>query len=160
MARVAFEPDDVDAAFEELDARYIAGEAAAYARPWSVIAALYAGFNRRELPATTPDWTYIDHRPLVGLKAKQLSASIDALWEQTSDISIYMESVHRLNSLGAVVTHTARGISRDDFDAEWRMINVYTVEGDLISRVETFDEADLDAALARFDELDRPAASA
>jgi hypothetical protein len=71
-----------------------------------------------------------------------------------------MESVHRLNSLGAVVTHTARGISRDDFDAEWRMINVYTVDGGLISRVETFDEADLDAALARFDELDRPAASA
>ena len=31
-----------------------------------------------------------------------------------------------------------------------------TVEGDLISRCEIFDEADLDAALARFDELDRP----
>ena len=28
-----------------------------------------------------------------------------------------------------------------------------TFEGDLISRVEVFDEADLDAALARFDEL-------
>ena len=32
-----------------------------------------------------------------------------------------------------------------------------TVEGDLISRAEIFDEADLDAALARFDELSRPA---
>ena len=45
------------------------------------------------------------------------------------------------------------GISQEGFDAEWRMIDIFTVEGDLISRCEIFDEADLDAALARFDEL-------
>ena len=33
-----------------------------------------------------------------------------------------------------------------------------TVEGDLINRSERFDEADIDAALARFDELSRPPA--
>ena len=33
------------------------------------------------------------------------------------------------------------------------MIDILTVEGDLINRCEVFDEADLDAALARFDEL-------
>ena len=32
-----------------------------------------------------------------------------------------------------------------------------TVDGDLINRCELFDEADLDAAIARFDELSRPA---
>ena len=37
------------------------------------------------------------------------------------------------------------------------MIFIDTVEGNLISRFEFFDEADLDAALARFDELSRPA---
>ena len=36
-------------------------------------------------------------------------------------------------------------------------IELLTVEGDLINRVEFFDEADLDAALARFDELSQPA---
>ncbi len=36
-------------------------------------------------------------------------------------------------------------------------INILTVQGDLISRGEIFDEADLVAALARFDELGRPA---
>ena len=35
------------------------------------------------------------------------------------------------------------------------MIDVFTVEGDLLNRCEIFDEADLDAALARFDELSR-----
>ena len=58
---VAFDPDDIDAAFAELDARYLAGEAAAHAHTWSVIAGSYAAFNRRELPATTPDW--VEHRP-------------------------------------------------------------------------------------------------
>jgi hypothetical protein len=64
-----------------------------------------------------------------------------------------METVHRLSDLGAVVTHTARGISHEDFGAEWRMIDIFTVERDLISRCEMFDEADLDAALATFGEL-------
>ena len=32
-----------------------------------------------------------------------------------------------------------------------------TVDGDLVNRCEVFDEADLDAALARFDQLSRPA---
>ena len=36
-------------------------------------------------------------------------------------------------------------------------IAILTVEGDLINRCELFDESDLDAALARFDEL-RPQA--
>ena len=43
-----FDPDDIDAAFEELDARYVAGEAAAHAHTWSVMARVYAALNRRE----------------------------------------------------------------------------------------------------------------
>ena len=50
VAKVAFDPDDIDAAIAELDARYLAGEAAAHAHTWSVIARTYAGFNRHELP--------------------------------------------------------------------------------------------------------------
>ena len=134
-AAVNFDSDDIDAAFDELDARYLAGEAAAYAHAWSVISRLYAGFNRHALPATTPDWTFIDRRRLITIEASDLSAFIDAGWGQFSDISIYMEAVHRLSDLGAVVTHTARGASREDFDAEWRMIDLYTVEGELISRL-------------------------
>ena len=61
MARVLFDPDDIDAAFKELDARYLAGEAAAHAHTWSVIAEVYAAFNRHELPADA-DWVNVDHR--------------------------------------------------------------------------------------------------
>ena len=86
-----------------------------------------------------------------------MTAYIRATWDLTPDFSIYIEAVHRLSNLGAVVTHVAHGTSQEGFDAEWRMVNVLTFEGDLINRCELFDEADLDAALARFDELSRPA---
>jgi hypothetical protein len=156
VAGLTFDLDDVDAAFEELDARYVAGEAAAHSRTWSVIAGTYARFNRHEFPPTTPDSVFIDHRPLVTMEAVDLAASLRAAWDLTPDISIRIEAVHRLSELGAVVTQTLKGSSPEGFDADWRMIEIFTVEGDLLSRCEMFDEADLDAALARFDELSRP----
>ena len=64
VAVVTFDPDDIDAAFAELDARYLVGEAAPHAQAWSVIARTYAAFNRHEFPSTTPNSVYIDHRPL------------------------------------------------------------------------------------------------
>ena len=54
VAYVAFDPDDFDAAIAELDARYLAGEAASYAQTWSSFAIAFAGFNRRELTRWRP----------------------------------------------------------------------------------------------------------
>lgn len=68
-------------------------------------------------------------------------------------VTTNIEEVHRLNQLGAVYTWAGHGTSQEGFDAEWRGVNIVTVEGALISRTELFDETDLDAALARFDEL-------
>jgi hypothetical protein len=155
-AQISFDVDDIDSAVLELDARYLAGEAAAHTHTWSVIAGLSAGFNRRERPATTPDFSYIDHRRVITIEATDpdLSAFIRADWDLMPEISIYMEAVHRLSDLGVVVTHTARGVSHEDFDVEWRMINLFRADGNLISRCEMFDEADLDAALARFEDLE------
>ena len=48
-AAVVFDTDDMGAAFAELETRYLAGEAAAYAHTWSVIASAFAAFNRHEL---------------------------------------------------------------------------------------------------------------
>ena len=60
------------------------------------------------------------------------------------DSRIYIETVHRLSQLGAVVTQVMQGTSRDGFDAEWREIGILTVEGSLISRCELFDDSDLE----------------
>jgi class 3 adenylate cyclase len=154
-ARFLFDLNDIDAAFEELDARYLAGEAAEHAHAWSVVMDGYAAFNRHELPTTTPDYTIVDHRLLITIDASDETANIRATWDLMPDISVHIEAAHRLSDLGAVVTVAPRGTSKDGFAAEWRMIQLLTVEGDRRNRCEIFDEADLDAALARFAELER-----
>jgi hypothetical protein len=120
VARIAFDPDDIDAAFAELDARYVAGEGAAHAHTWSVIAEMYGALNRRELPAVTKDWANVDHRPLVTIEPNDLATTLRAMWDLVPDVSMYVEAVHRLTSFGAVVTHTSYGTSQEGFDAEWR----------------------------------------
>ena len=80
-AVVIFDPDDIDAAFEELDARYLAGEAADHSHTWSVITHAYAALNRRELAATTPDWVNIDHRRGIAVARGDLTPYIRAAWD-------------------------------------------------------------------------------
>ena len=156
-AAVVFDLDDIEAAFEELDARYLAGEAAANAHTWSVIARAIAAFNRHELPEFMPDWVNVDHRRARWFAPGDLTAYIRATLDLAPDVNVYIEGLHQLSNLGAVFTQVTRGTSQDGFDAEWREIVLATIEGDLINRIEVFDEADLDAALARFDELSRTA---
>ncbi|WP_369803293.1 BTAD domain-containing putative transcriptional regulator [Mycobacterium sp. E2699] len=156
-ASILFDADDLGGATAELDARYLAGEATAHARTWSVIGGVYAALNRHELPATTPDWINIDHRSLVSVEAGGIAAYLRATWDHSPDAGIYIEAVHRLSDMGAVLTHAAYGTSHKGFDAEWRMVELLTFDGDLISRSEMFDEADVDDAVARFDQLSRPA---
>jgi class 3 adenylate cyclase len=157
VARVSFDVDDIDAAYTELDARYLAGEAAAHSHAWSVVARNYAAFNRHEFPSTTPDWVTIDHRRATSIEPGDLTAYIRSLWDVAPDATVYIETVHRVSDLGVVVTQASKGTSQQGFEAEWREINLSTVDGELITRCELFDEEDIDAALARFDELTRPA---
>src|SRR6185312_4530381 len=157
-AIVVFDLDEIDAAFAELDARYLAGEAAAHSHTWSAITATYAAVNRGEIPATAPDLVDIDHRLVAAIGPGDVKAYLRAALGDSVDNRVYIEAVHRLTDLGAIVAHAAHGTSRDGgLKAEWRMANVIQVEGDLISRYEMFDESDLDAALTRFEALHPPA---
>ena len=160
VAIVPFDLDDIDAAFAELDARYLAGEAATslHARGRSSRVD-YTALNRHELPPTTSDCVSIDHRRGTAFAPGELIAYFRAAWDLTADVRTYVEAVHRLNDLGAVCTHAAHGISHEGFDAEWRGVDLLTVEGDMVNRCEVFEEADLDAAIARFEEL-QPAGAA
>jgi DNA-binding SARP family transcriptional activator len=155
-AHVVFQPDDIDAAFEELENRYLAGEAAAYAHTWSRVVEAHAGLNRMELPSTTPDWVNIDHRRGTPFGSGDLVAYIRSAWDLMPDIHGHIEAVHRLNSLGAVLTHVITGTSQEGFAASWRQINILTVDGDLFNRIEIFDETDLDTALTKFDQIPGP----
>ena len=156
VTRVVFDQEDIDAAFTELDARYLTGDAAPHAYAWSVVAGAYAALDRHEMPPTTPDWVNIDRQRLAMMEPGDAAAHLRAAWEALPDFSIHVVAVHRLTDLGAVVTWFAGGPSQQDFDTEQQGIGVMMVKGDLINHFELFDDVDLDAALATFDELSRP----
>lgn len=99
-ATVLFDPNDIDAAVSELDARFMAGEGALYADIWSLVIKTYAAFNRHELSKTTPDWANIDHRLGVGSATGEMNTYVSAMWEVVPDVSTHIESVHRLSTLG------------------------------------------------------------
>lgn len=155
---VTFDLDDGTAAFAELDARYLAGEAAPYSAVWSAVAGSYAALNRREPPLTTPGCANVDHRREIAFGPGDGTAYVQTGWHLDQGIDIYVEQPHRLSSIGAVVTYVVQATSDDGLDAEWRGIAVFTADGETINRTEVFDEADLDAALARFRgaQLSRP----
>ncbi len=147
------DPDDIDAAFEELESRYLAGEAVAHAQTWSVIANTYAALNRYEIYPTTTDLVSIDHRLGVPFAPGDLIAYVRAAWVQMPDLTFRIDAVHRLSDVGAVFTEVLKGTTQEGFVAEWRLAEIMTVEGDRINRAEIFDEAQLDDAIARFDEF-------
>ena len=97
-----------------------------------------AAFKRRELPATTPDWVNVDHRRATAFAPGYFLAYLRAAWDQLPDISFRIEAVHRLSSLGAVVTHYLHGTSQEGFEAEWREIHLMTIEGDLYNSQRSF----------------------
>ena len=151
---VLFDADDVDAAFAELDTRYLAGEASVHAGAWSAIVGANAAFNRREMPATTADWVNVDHRRGgMAFAPGDQTAYIRATWDVAPHISNRIVAVHRLGDRGAVFTQSVQATSRDGFNGKWRDVVVLTVDGDMINHCEVFDEADFDDAVARFDEL-------
>ena len=120
-----------------------------------VISATYVAFNRYELPQM--DWVNIDHRRATPFASRDLGAAMRSLKELTPDLNVRAEAVHRLDTFGAVVTNASSGTTEAGFGAEWRMIQVILVDGDRVVRCEIFDEADINAALARFDELTQSA---
>ena len=91
------------------------------------------------------------------IEAGEDTVYVRAGWEFMPEVTLYIEAVHRLSDQGAVVTFAAYGTTRDGFDAEWRAVTTLTVDGDLINRCEIFDEVDLGTALAKFEQLSRPA---
>ncbi len=99
-----FELDDFDAAITELDARYLAGEAAAHARTWSVITQGHAALGRNQLPPLTPDCVSIDHRRGTSFAPGELTAYFRAGFDLDQNIRSYVEVVHRLSDLGGVCT--------------------------------------------------------
>ena len=89
VATVRFDADDLDAAYAELDARYLAGEAAPHARVWAGMQEFRRAFAERDWDALAarcaPDIVVHDRR-LLG-------------WETLHGPAAYLEALHSLVEL-------------------------------------------------------------
>jgi ketosteroid isomerase-like protein len=160
-----FDPDDVDAAFSELDARYAAGEAAPFATTWTALVAAYTAYNARDWDAygalCTDDFFFLDRRP-VGLgdfDRKGFVASMRAIVELAPDRRIRMTAVHRIAE--GVVAWVQEGTGTNATGGEFETFGVLVGVFDAgeCRNVEVFPTDRLDDALRRFDELVAPAPS-
>ena len=117
----------------------------------------YAAINRQELLATTPEWVNIDHRRGATFAPGDANAYVRASLDDGDGQHLRRDRASAGRPRSGCDHGRQLGPRDEGFDAEWRGIHVLTVDGDLLSRFEVFDEADLDAAIARFDQLSRPA---
>jgi ketosteroid isomerase-like protein len=157
-ASLRFDPDDRAAAFEEVQARFVAGEAAASGGQ-APIATLFRAFTRRDWESMrsclAEDAVIWDRRALgiLGtLDREQWVESLRAAADLAPDWDAEVVRILTWNELGRV--HLARMFgTRDGGPFENVVATVILVDRDRIQRYEIFDVADAGRALTRFEEL-------
>ena len=157
---VNFDDDDLDAALDELDERYLAGEGAEHEYPVRRLGdfrTAQAGLDWDAVEAlVADDFRFVDHRPM-GLPENDRAGYVGVMRaseEQTPGVRM----IHRsLDVLGDVVlSRTGRvGATPDGLEYEWEQIAVMVWAGGLLRRVELFPVTDGAAARTRFEELAR-----
>ena len=155
---VRFDADDRRAAFEEAGRRFADGEAAGVGAQ-----ALIARFDRAlartdrdALRACLADDFVLDDRRgpgvLGALDADQWLASVEALLDLAPDWTLEVPRIFAWNQRGRVHLIRIFG-TREGGAFENIFVRLVLTDGERIRRVELFDPADLDRALARFAEL-------
>jgi ketosteroid isomerase-like protein len=170
VAIVLFDLEDEYAAHTELDARFEAGEGAAYART-------LAAWRRREHAMAIRDWdafnatrspgfVFRDHR-LLGFGTMNEGASLERLMPSLVDLAPDVRRRHehiRLCERG-ILEHLTQFGTRDGGAFENVFLAVSELDAqDRTAAIDNYNVEDLDRALARFAELverdDRPHAVA
>ena len=114
-------------------------------------------FNRHELPATTPDWV----TSTIGHSRRSSTGDLAAFFRATWDLTPQTQHLHR--GCAPAQQFWSSRHPHGSWDLSGRLRCRVAADqpsdgrGDLINRCEIFDEADLDAAIARFEELQSPA---
>jgi class 3 adenylate cyclase/tetratricopeptide (TPR) repeat protein len=161
VAGIAFDPDDLDAAYAELDARYAAGEGAPYAEllatATAAAQAVAAGDRDAFVGLLPDDFKLVVHRRFASTGAPLGRGDFFAFVNAApADVAVRsrvrIDHVLRLSATAGVSVATMHGtVGGGDFETSF--VNVMTHDGRRPHTMETFDLDQIDAALARFDEL-------
>ncbi len=156
-ALILFDPDDRAAAFDEAQARFLAGEAAGVGGQAPVRA--IRAFDRHDwealLELLTSDFVFDDHRMLgLGvLDRERWVGSVQAQDDLTRDLAVEDLRVLAWNRRGRVTVRRTFGTNLEGGPFENVFAQVMLCEGDRIQRLEVFDLDDAERAVARFHEL-------
>jgi class 3 adenylate cyclase len=157
---VTFDPEDLDAAYAELDRRYAAGEAAPYAATWET-------YLRNMRAITARDWEQVaanyapgmvmeDHRPLgfLTLRSREENiASIRAFTDLRPDATLRVDHLLALDDRRLLtVTGWVGSEPEGEFEIPVVIVGGLGLDGHL-ERADVYDLDQLDEARARFDTL-------
>jgi class 3 adenylate cyclase len=163
VAAVMIDPDDLDAAYAELDARYLAGEAAPF-RHVKVISAFKRAFAARDwdamASATAPDFVLVDHRPLGWgtLDGPTYLESLKALAGLAPDTRFRTDHLW-VSARGLMFVNVLHG-TRDGGAFEEPRLHVYEFDDQgRACRQDFYTLKQLDEARARFGEVHSPRAA-
>jgi hypothetical protein len=156
-----FDPDDIDGAMAELTARWIASGEVAHPEVIEAHRRLLDMANRHDwdtFAIRSADATYVGHRQLaVGDTIADYISSIRMLASLVPDLWLAPVEILSHSALGVVTYVVMKGTSTEGAPVELPLVGVVLFDGDRVSRVETFDPNQRHLALARFEELNRPA---
>ncbi len=156
---VQFDPDDLDAAFAELDGRFIAGEGAPYAEILRIGTAqrdaLRTGDMRSYRSLIDDDVVLVDHRHASLGELHGAEAVLEALgaFPIVRDLRPRAVAYHALTSDRILVEIAATGTSEHGGSVEVTHLRIQEIRNGRVSRIELFPLDALDAAVARFGEL-------
>jgi hypothetical protein len=160
---VIFDPDDINAAMAELTSRWIASGEVAHPQVVETVRRLTETVNRHDWDAfgeLCAGATYVNHRQLSSPGVQTIAdhmPSIRTMASLVPDYWVELAEVLTQSPMGIVVDVILRGTSTDGLAIEIPLVMLVAVDRDRVTGFEAFDPDQRDLALARFDELNRPA---
>jgi hypothetical protein len=160
---VVFDPEDINGAISELNARWIASGEVAHPGSIEAVQQINEIVSRHDWDATSRHFagaSYINHRQLAQSGTSTLDdwlSSMRTIESLAPDFWVEFAEVLTGSAVGILGRMALKGTSTDGVAIEIPYVLLILLEGDRVTRFEAFDETDIDAALARFDELNRPA---
>ncbi|MBV8986857.1 MAG: nuclear transport factor 2 family protein, partial [Acidimicrobiia bacterium] len=161
LAAIVFDPDDLEAAFAELDARYLTGEGAPYAAAWQVTERIRVAYNARDWAALeaayAEDLIVEDHRPAAWgrLDRAGLMATFRGLMDLAPDAQMRVVAFPRVHESGGAAVVSVNGTDANGGAFEIPEILVARIQDSRVTSLDVYGPDDLTAALARADELRR-----
>lgn len=158
-ATVVFGPEDLAAAFDELDERFRASLAEAHRAVFDHIVAARQAYNAHDWGAVrsllTEDFFLLDHRPgwFGTLDRDGYLERLEGLVTVAPDASIAVADIPRLSADTAMIRWITQGTGPEGGPVEIMFDSVATWSGDRVRRFEFFPVEEREEALKRFEDL-------